>query len=104
MNWSAGRNYVINLLELDFNRESWRWNFEHPPLTKYIAGMGALLSDGYGAARALSAIVMAIACAFVVLIVRRLFDLQSAVFAGVIVALTPHLIAHGRVDSNPSSS
>jgi 4-amino-4-deoxy-L-arabinose transferase-like glycosyltransferase len=97
VNWAAGRNYLINLLDLDFARESWRWNYEHPPLMKYLAGIGALLGEGYGPARALSALVVAAACGWVVLVVRRLYDLPTGILAGIIVALTPHLIAHGKV-------
>jgi len=97
VNWSAGRNYVLNLLELDFRRASWQWNFEHPPMMKYIAGVGALFADGYGPARALSALVVALACALVVPVVRRLFDLETAILAGTIVALTPHIVGHSKV-------
>ena len=32
VNWAAGRNYVTNLLSLDFAARSWIWNYEHPPV------------------------------------------------------------------------
>lgn len=96
-NWSAGRNYITNLLSLDFSQASWRWNFEHPPVMKYVAGLGAQFADGYGPARALSALMGAIACALLVPIGRRLFSLEVGVLAGVIAALTPHLIGHGKI-------
>ncbi|MEJ7597177.1 MAG: hypothetical protein WKG01_04640 [Kofleriaceae bacterium] len=48
VNWAAGRNYVHNVLALDFTERSWIWNFEHPPVMKYLAGTGALLVDGFG--------------------------------------------------------
>ncbi|MBT8494155.1 MAG: glycosyltransferase family 39 protein [Deltaproteobacteria bacterium] len=97
VNWSAGRNYLVNLLSLDFARESWRWNYEHPPLMKYLAGIGALFGEGYGPARAISALVVAVSCGWLVLVVRRLFDLPTGIIAGLIAALSPHLIAHGKV-------
>lgn len=96
-NWSAGRNYVTNVLSLDFSQSSWRWNYEHPPVMKYVAGLGAQFADGYGPARGLSALMMAIACALLVPIGRRLWSLRVGLLAGVIAALTPHLVAHGQI-------
>jgi len=104
VNWSAGRNYITNLLSLDFRQESWRFNYQHPPVMKYIAGVGAQFSDGYNPARALSAVVMALACALMVPIGRRLFSLRVGVLAGVVAALTPHLIAHGKVVGHEAPS
>lgn len=107
VNWSAGRNYITNLLSLDFRLSSWRWNLEHPPVMKYVAGLGAQLADGYGPARALSAIMMALACALMVPIGRRLFPadgLRIGVVAGIACALTPHLIAHGKVVGHEAPS
>src|SRR5690606_7287715 len=76
---------------------SWRFNLEHPPLSKYLYGVGAQLVDGYGPARATAALLMAAACALLVPIGRRLHGLRAGVLAGSIAALTPHLIAHGKV-------
>ena len=97
VNWAAGRNYVSNGLSLDFSDASWRWNFEHPPVSKLIAGIGAQLSDGYVPARALSALMVALACALLVPIGRRLFSLRAGVLAGAVAALTPHIVAHGKI-------
>jgi 4-amino-4-deoxy-L-arabinose transferase-like glycosyltransferase len=97
VNWSAGKNYVTNLLSLDFAPASWTWNYEHPPVMKYIAGIGAQWADGYGPARALSALLVALGCALLVPIGRRLFSLRAGALAGVLAALSPHLIAHGKI-------
>ena len=97
VNWSAGRNYVTNWLALDFAPGSWTWNYEHPPVMKYIAGIGAQWADGYGPARALSALLVALGCALLVPIGRRLYGLPAGVLAGVIAALSPHLVAHGKI-------
>lgn len=97
VNWSAGRNYVTNLLSLDFRPASWAWNYEHPPVMKYIAGIGAQWADGYGPARALSALLVALGCALLVPIGRRLFSLRAGALAGMLAALSPHLIAHGKI-------
>jgi 4-amino-4-deoxy-L-arabinose transferase-like glycosyltransferase len=97
VNWAAGRNYVTNGLALDFAPRSWVWNYQHPPVSKYIAGVGAQLADGYGPARALSALLVALACGLLVFIGRRLFSLRAGILAGAVAALTPHLIAHGKI-------
>jgi len=97
VNWSAGRNYITNILSLDFSQDAWRWNFQHPPVMKYLAGIGAQFSDGYGPSRAISAILVAVACGLLVPIGQRLFRLRVGILAGVLAALTPHLIAHGQV-------
>ncbi len=97
VNWSAGRNYVSNGLALDFSPASWTWNYQHPPVSKYAAGIGAQLADGYGPARAVSALLVAIACGLLVFVGRRLYSLRVGVLAGAAAALTPHLVAHGKV-------
>lgn len=97
VNWSAGRNYVTNLLALDFRPASWTWNYEHPPVTKYVAGLGAQWADGYGPARALSALLVALGCALLVPVGRRLYSLRAGALAGLLAALSPHLIAHGKI-------
>jgi 4-amino-4-deoxy-L-arabinose transferase-like glycosyltransferase len=97
VNWSAGRNYVTNLLSLDFRPGSWTWNYEHPPVMKYVAGIGAQWADGYGPARALSALLVALGCALLVPIGRRLYSLRAGALAGALAALSPHLIAHGKI-------
>ncbi len=95
--WSAGRNYLQNLVRGDVGHDAWVWNFEHPPVSKYLAGLGGLWHDGYGGARAVSALVMALACAMLVPIGARLDRPATGVVAGVVAALSPHLIAHGQI-------
>lgn len=95
--WSAGRNDVTNWLSLDFRPSSWRWNLEHPPVTKLVAGAAAQWADGYGPARAVSALLVAVACALLVAIGRRLFSTRVGLLAGLIAALSPHLVAHGQI-------
>lgn len=95
--WSSGRDYIQNLVRGDLSDGAWVWNYEHPPVSKYLAGLGGLWQDGFGAARAVSALVMAFACATLVAIGARLDRPATGVAAGVIAALTPHLIAHGQI-------
>jgi 4-amino-4-deoxy-L-arabinose transferase-like glycosyltransferase len=102
--WAAGRNYITNWLSLDFRAESWRWNFEHPPVMKYLAGIGAQFTDGFGPARAMSAMWLALGCALLVPIGVRLYRLRVGVLAAAIAALLPPLVAHGQIVGHESPS
>lgn len=102
--WSAGRNYLINLLSLDFRPSAWRWNHEHPPVTKYVAGLGALWADGYGVSRALFALVGAGTSAAAFFVGRRLFGTRAAVLGAIAVALSPRLVAHDRIVGHEAPS
>ncbi|MEZ4362345.1 MAG: glycosyltransferase family 39 protein [Kofleriaceae bacterium] len=102
--WSAGRNYVDNVLAGDLDDALWRWNAEHPPVTKYLAGIAACFADGYQPARAVSALLGALACALLVPIGARLASRTAGVLAGAIAALTPHLLAHSQVVGHEAPS
>ncbi len=103
VNWSAGRNYITNLLALDFRIGSWQWNLEHPPLMKYIAGIGAQFADGYGPARVASAIMMSLACALIVPVASRLGLTSAGLAAGLFAGLSPHLVGHGQIVGHESA-
>jgi 4-amino-4-deoxy-L-arabinose transferase-like glycosyltransferase len=102
--WSSGRNYVVNVLRLDFRPSAWTWNYQHPPVTKYIAGLGALLADGLGPARVLFALLGAGTAALAFAIGRRLFGEAAGVISGIAAALAPHLLAHGRIVGHETPS
>lgn len=102
--WSAGRNYVENVLAADFRDVAWRDNFEHPPVTKLIAGVGALWQDGMDVARALFALLSALTCVLAAVIAGRLFGGHAGLFAGVACALSPHLVGHARVIGHETPS
>ncbi|HUJ57146.1 MAG TPA: glycosyltransferase family 39 protein [Kofleriaceae bacterium] len=104
VNWSAGRDYITNILALDLRPSSWAWNGEHPPVMKYLAGIGAQFADGYGPARALSAVWISLGCALLVPIGARLYRLRVGVLAGAIAALLPPLVAHGQIVGHESPS
>lgn len=104
VNWAAGRNYVSNLLALDFRATSWTWNFEHPPVMKYLAGIGAQLADGFGPARAISAIAVALGCALLVPIGARLYNLRTGILAAGIATVLPPLVGHGKVVGHEAPS
>jgi 4-amino-4-deoxy-L-arabinose transferase-like glycosyltransferase len=100
--WTAGRNYITNLVALDFSARSWIWNYEHPPVTKLLAGIGAQFADGFGPARAMSAIWSALGCALLVPIATRLFRPRVGALAGAIATLLPPLVAHGQIVGHES--
>lgn len=102
VNWAAGRNYVTNILSLDFRASSWTWNYEHPPIMKYLEGIGAQFADGYGPARALSALWTSLGCALLVPIGTRLYARRVGILAALIAALLPPLVAHGQIVGHES--
>jgi 4-amino-4-deoxy-L-arabinose transferase-like glycosyltransferase len=102
VNWAAGRNYITNILSLDLSPGSWMWNFEHPPVMKYLAGVGAQFADGFGPARALSAVWIALGCALLVPIGARLYSLRTGILAGGIATLLPQLVGHGQIVGHES--
>ena len=65
----------------------WCSPYQHPPVSKYAAGIGAQLADGYGPARAVSALLVALACGLLVFVGRRLFSLRVGVLAGAAIIL-----------------
>lgn len=104
VNWGAGRNYLTNLLALDFSPGAWAWNFEHPPVMKLLAGVGAQLADGMGPSRALSAVWAALGCALLVPIGARLYRLRVGVLGALIATLLPPLLAHGQIVGHEAPS
>jgi 4-amino-4-deoxy-L-arabinose transferase-like glycosyltransferase len=104
VNWAAGRNYVTNLVGFDFSPRAWRWNYEHPPVMKLLAGLGAQFSADFTLARALSALWIALGCALLVPIGARLFRPRVGVLAGAIASLLPPMVAHGQIVGHESPS
>ncbi len=103
INWGAGRNYITNLVALDFSGEhSWGWNYQHPPVMKLLDGIGAQFADGLGPARALSSIWIALGCALLVPIGARLFRPRVGVLAAAIATLLPPMVAHGQIVGHES--
>ncbi len=102
VNWAAGRNYITNVVTLDFSAAAWQWNYEHPPVMKLLAGIGAQFADGFGPARALSAVWIALGCALLVPIGARLFRPRVGALAGALAALLPPMVAHGQIVGHES--
>lgn len=95
--WTAGRNFMQNLLDLDFRWESWAWNNEHPAFAKWIYGPATLLSDRFDQARAVSALLGALTCALLFLVGRDLLGRRPGLVAALLAIGMPHLVAHHKI-------
>ncbi len=93
----SGDHMVRNAMLGDWSKEAFRFNFEHPPVAKWIYGVGGLLG-GHAGARALGASLQGVAVAFTYGLGRLLFrrPLVAATGAGVLCFL-PHVVGHGRL-------
>lgn len=103
--FSAGRNQWLNLLAADFRASSWQWNLEHPPVTRYLVGLGALFGEHLNNARALVAGVGALVVPVTYLVGRDLFgDRRVGWVAATVAVALPTLLAHAQVAGHESLS
>ncbi len=103
--FSAGRNQWLNLLAADFRAGSWQWNLEHPPVTRYLVGLGSLFGEHLNAARALSAVAGALVVPVSYLAGRDLFgDRRVGVVTAAATLALPSLLAHAQVAGHESPS
>ncbi len=100
----AGRNYWWNLLALDFRGQSWIWNMEHPPVTKYLAGYGALWTDSLLGPRLPFVFLSAGSVALAWDAGRRLFGTAAAWAGAALLCLWPLLVAHGTIAGHETPS
>jgi 4-amino-4-deoxy-L-arabinose transferase-like glycosyltransferase len=103
--FSAGRNQWLNLLATDFRASSWQWNLEHPPVSRYLIGLGALFGEHLNTARTVSAVVGALVVPVTYLAGRDLFrDRRVGVVAAAVAVVLPTLLAHAQVAGHESPS
>ncbi len=95
--FGAGRNYLQNLLALDFRPESWVWNLEHPPVGKYIIGWASLWSESMNPARAVQALLGALTISASFLAGKRLLGWFPALTGSLLLLFSPHLIGHSKI-------
>lgn len=95
--WASGRNFVRNVLDGNLGAGFWKWNLEHPALAKWLYGPATFVAESFAPARAVAAFVGALTCACAFLLGRDLLGRRVGVLAGALAAVTPHLIAHGKV-------
>ena len=102
--FGAGRNYLYNLLALDWRPDSWLWNYEHPPIGKYIAGLGSLWSESMTVSRFLSALLGGASVLATYLCGRLLLGRWVGAIGAALVAVSPHLIGHSKIVAHESAS
>jgi hypothetical protein len=94
--WNAGENYVRNAILGDWSAEAFRFNHEHPPIAKWIYGLGGTIG-GFDGARHVGCVLSASSVGLTYAIARVLFDRRAAVGAALALAFMPHVVAHGRL-------
>ncbi|UJR79934.1 ArnT family glycosyltransferase [Sandaracinus amylolyticus] len=94
--WNAGEQQVRNALLGDWSAEAYRFNHEHPPITKWIYGLGGALG-GIDGARHVGAVLSAVSVGLVYGLGRVLFDRRAGVAAALLMVSMPHVVAHGRL-------
>jgi 4-amino-4-deoxy-L-arabinose transferase-like glycosyltransferase len=95
--WTAGRDFVQNLLAGDWRPESWAWNNEHPAMAKWIYGPATLIAESFTPPRALSAILGALTCALTFLAGRDLVNRRVGLVGAGLCLVLPHLVAHHKI-------
>ena len=93
-------HYLRNLMLGDGSTLAFRYNLEHPPIAKWIyavfTGLFAKNDDDHTPGKLAASLMGAATCALLYLIVKELYDRRSAVLAGLLCALLPPFIAHGK--------
>jgi 4-amino-4-deoxy-L-arabinose transferase-like glycosyltransferase len=96
----AALHYMRNLLLGDGAPLAFRYNLEHPPVAKWIyAVFTALLAkndDDHSPGKLAASLMGAATCALIYLIIKELYDRRTGVLAGLLCALLPPFIAHGK--------
>lgn len=95
--WSAGRNFIQNILDGKLAASNWAWNLEHPALAKWLYGPATLIADHFGPARAMAALIGALTCGFVFLAGRDMLGRGVGALGGTFCAVMPHLVAHSKI-------
>jgi hypothetical protein len=92
----SGELGLRNLRLGDYSGEAFRWNWEHPPVAKWIYGLAGVLGGPEGA-RLVSALLSSLAVLFGACISRVLFGRVAALGTAGLLIFLPHLVAHGRL-------
>jgi len=95
--WTAGRNFIDNLLGLDFRSASWAWNHEHPALAKWLYGPATLIADGFEPARVVAIVVGSLTCVVVFLAGRDMINRRVGFVGAALCVVMPHIIGHSKI-------
>ena len=94
--WNAGVHQVRNFVLGDWSAEAFRYNSEHPPMAKWIFGLGGLVG-GLDGARQLGAVMSAASVGMVYAATKILYGRRAAIGGALALAFMPHVVAHGRL-------
>lgn len=106
--FSSGYNFILNLKNRDFNPDKWGWNNEHPPLAKYIWGVGAYASYhlpdnpayrpklNYGIPKVYSAVLGSLTTVILMLIGWEFFSPLVGMSSSIFLSLQPQFIAYNK--------
>lgn len=103
--YNASKSYLKNLIKLDFRAESWRANYEHPPVGKYVYFPSIILdkltktsyAESYRFGRATAAMISSLTVVLIYFIGKRFWDEKIGVLAAVFLALLPPFVAYGKI-------
>lgn len=100
--FNASKSYMRNLKNLDFNAQHWNANKEHPPIAKYIYGLGSLSAYlnhelDYTNGRILSAIMGALTILIIYFFAKDLFSIRVATLSSAILIFLPQFIGLNKV-------
>ena len=103
---AAGRIYVANIAHGYFESVYWNANEEHPPVGKYVYGLVSHVfnTDSYTPLRWASAFMAALTVLLTYLFAVRFLTAWVGFFAGLVLLLMPHFVAHGKVAALDSPS
>lgn len=95
--WTAGRNFVQNLLGLDLRAESWSWNLEHPALAKWAYGPATLVAESFEPARIVATVLGALTCVVVFLAGRDMIGRRPGFLGAALCVVLPHIVGHHKI-------
>lgn len=114
----AGREYMSALSKFDFSQESWSFNKEHPPVTKYVYGTSEVfrlifdkftswesnINNIYTFPRLMSILLGSATLLYTFLIARFFLNFWLSLLAMIVLGLNPLFIAHTRLAGHESVS
>ncbi|MDP2874034.1 MAG: glycosyltransferase family 39 protein, partial [bacterium] len=108
--FSSGFHYYYNLMHLQFDPDrDWGWIFEHPPMGKWIYGLGTFASYkfpddpafapklNFTFGRLESAVLGALTCVLIFLAGQEFFSTSVGLLSAAILAFLPIFAAYGRI-------
>lgn len=100
--YKAGHKYIENIINFDFQKESWALNFEHPPLAKYIYGVASWSNyneenPDYSSGRVASAFMGSLTVAITFLIALNFLNPYLATFSALLTSVEPSFLGLTKV-------